>query len=169
MKIATWNVNSILARLPHVTRWLEKEKPDVLCLQETKCADDKFPLLEIKAAGYDCVLFGQQSYNGVAILSQAGCASVQRGYPEDDATSHSRLLAADVAGIRIIDVYVPNGQVVVARKLAVGARLAWNGRTESVLNDIAKNITDMGVAVRGAGDKYEVEDNTLAGAFDGLF
>ncbi|MGQ0761284.1 MAG: exodeoxyribonuclease III [Acidobacteriota bacterium] len=123
MKIATWNVNSILARLPNVTRWLEKEKPDVLCLQETKCSDDKFPLLEIKAVGYDCVLFGQQSYNGVAILSKAGCASAQRGYPEDDATSHSRLLAADVAGIRIVNVYVPNGQVVGSEKFQF--KLKW--------------------------------------------
>jgi len=126
MKIATWNVNSILARLPHITRWLEKEKPDVLCLQETKCSDDKFPLLEIKAAGYDCVVFGQQSYNGVAILSKAGCAPVQRGYPEDDATSHSRLLAADVAGIRVVDVYVPNGQVVGSEKFQF--KLKWMQR-----------------------------------------
>src|SRR5206468_1155792 len=81
MKIATWNVNSIIARLPHVTRWLESAQPDVLCIQETKCSDDKFPLLELKATGYACVIFGQQSYNGVAILSRAICASIQRGYP----------------------------------------------------------------------------------------
>src|SRR5881409_4164033 len=98
MKIATWNVNSIIARLPHITRWLEKTQPDVLCIQETKCSDDKFPLLELKSVGYDCVLFGQQSYNGVAIISKAGCASVSR-FPEDDATSHARLLATDIAGI----------------------------------------------------------------------
>src|SRR5438270_5440963 len=112
MKIATWNVNSIVARLPLVTGWLEKEKPDVLCIQETKCADDKFPLLELKSAGYDCVLFGQQSYNGVAIISRAGCASVTRGFHEDTKESHARLLTADIAGIRIINVYVPNGQMV---------------------------------------------------------
>ena len=64
MKIATWNVNSIIARLPLVVRWLEKESPDILCIQETKCSDEKFPPLELKAAGYDCLLFGQQSYNG---------------------------------------------------------------------------------------------------------
>ena len=116
MKIATWNVNSILARLPHVTRWLESAQPDVLCIQETKCSDDKFPLLELKSVGYDCVVFGQQSYNGVAIISRAGCANVQRGYPEDDAGSHSRLLAADVAGIRVVNVYVPNGQIVGSEK-----------------------------------------------------
>src|SRR5437588_3474351 len=116
MKIVTWNVNSIVARLPLVTRWLEKERPDVLCIQETKCADDKFPLLELKSAGYDCVLFGQPSYNGVAIISRVGCASVSRGFPEDNEESHARLLTADIAGIRIIDVYVPNGQVVGSEK-----------------------------------------------------
>src|SRR5260370_38347613 len=110
MKIATWNVNSIIARLPHVTRWLAAAQPDVLCLQETKCADDKFPLLELQATGYDCVIFGQQAYNGVAILSRAGCASVQRGYPGDEATSPSRLLAVDVAGVRVINAYLRNVQ-----------------------------------------------------------
>src|SRR4029079_2371765 len=112
MKIATWNVNSIIARLPLVTRWLEKEQPDILCIQETKCADDKFPALDLKAVGYDCVLFGQQSYNGVAIISRSGCANLVRGYPEDTAESHARLLAADIAGISVVNVYVPNGQVV---------------------------------------------------------
>ena len=126
MKIATWNVNSIIARLPLVVRWLGKEKPDVLCIQETKCSDDKFPLLELKSAGYDCVLFGQPSYNGVAIISRAGCASITRGYPEDDASSHARLLAADIAGIRIVNVYIPNGQVIGSEKYQF--KLGWMNR-----------------------------------------
>jgi exodeoxyribonuclease-3 len=126
MKIATWNVNSIIARLPLVIRWLEKEKPDLLCMQETKCSDDKFPLLELKAAGYDCVLFGQQSYNGVAIVSKAGCAEVRRGLPDDDGASHARLLAADMAGIRLVNVYVPNGQVVGSEKYSF--KLNWMNR-----------------------------------------
>lgn len=132
MKIATWNVNSIIARLPLVTRWLEKENPDILCIQETKGADDKFPLLELKSAGYDCVLFGQQSYNGVAIISRAGCAGVTRGFPEDDATSQARLLAVDIAGIRIINVYVPNGQVVGADKYQF--KLNWMKRLREFLD-----------------------------------
>src|SRR5213594_2041339 len=89
MKLATWNVNSIVARLPLVTRWLQKAQPDVLCIQETKCSDDKFPLLELKSVGYDCVLFGQQSYNGVAIISKAGCGQVHRGFPDDDEASQA--------------------------------------------------------------------------------
>ncbi|MFS8085689.1 MAG: exodeoxyribonuclease III, partial [Acidobacteriota bacterium] len=116
MKLATWNVNSIAARLPHVTRWLEAVQPDVLCIQESKCADEKFPLLELKAAGYDCVIYGQQSYNGVAILSRDSCGAVVRGYPEDDASSHARLITADVGGIRIVNVYIPNGQMVGSEK-----------------------------------------------------
>ncbi len=132
MKIATWNVNSILARLPNVTRWLETAQPDVLCIQETKCADDKFPTLDFKAVGYDCLIFGQQSYNGVAILSKAGCASIQRGYPEDDPTAHSRLLAADVAGIRVINVYIPNGQAVGSEKY--NYKLNWMRRLRDLLD-----------------------------------
>jgi exodeoxyribonuclease-3 len=132
MKIATWNVNSILARLPHVTRWLEAAQPDVLCIQETKCADDKFPQLELQATGYDCVIFGQQAYNGVAILSRAGCASVQRGYPGDEATSQSRLLAVDVAGVRVINVYIPNGQAVGSEKYQF--KLEWLRRLREFLD-----------------------------------
>jgi exodeoxyribonuclease-3 len=132
MKIATWNVNSILARLPHVTRWLEAAQPDVLCIQETKCADEKFPRLELQATGYDCVIFGQQAYNGVAILSRAGCASVQRGYPDDAATSQSRLLAVDVAGVRIINVYIPNGQAVGSEKYRF--KLEWLKRLREFLD-----------------------------------
>ena len=132
MKIATWNVNSILARLPHVTRWLEAEQPDVLCVQETKCTDDKFPSLEIKSLGYDCVTLGQQSYNGVAIISKAGCASVQRGYPTDDPSSQARLLSADIAGVRIINIYIPNGQSVGSEKYQF--KLEWMKQLRSFLD-----------------------------------
>src|SRR3989440_2984312 len=132
MKIATWNVNSILARLPHVTRWLEAEQPDILCVQETKCTDDKFPALELKAIGYECVIFGQQSYNGVAIISKAGCASAQRGYPNDDVTSQARLLSVDIAGIRIVNVYIPNGQMVGAEKYQF--KLAWMNQLREFLD-----------------------------------
>src|SRR5437773_6876991 len=129
MKIATWNVNSIVARLPHVTRWLEAAQPDVLCIQESKCTDDKFPTLELKAIGYDCVIFGQQSYNGVAIISRTGCGTlqtVQRGYPDDDPSSQARLLSVDIAGVRIVNVYIPNGQTVGSEKYQF--KLEWMHR-----------------------------------------
>ena len=132
MKIATWNVNSIAARLPHVTRWLEAARPDVLCIQESKCADEKFPLLELKAVGYECVIFGQQSYNGVAILSRGSCGNVVRGYPEDDSASHARLVAADIAGIRVVNVYIPNGQMVGSEKYQF--KLGWMKRLGEFLD-----------------------------------
>jgi len=116
MKLATWNVNSIAARLPHVIRWLESAQPDVLCIQETKCADEKFPLFELKATGYECIFYGQPSYNGVAILSRLVAANVQRGFPDDEPGSQPRVLAADIGGVRVVNVYVPNGQAVGAEK-----------------------------------------------------
>ena len=100
MLIATWNVNSILARMPNVTRWLDLVKPDVLCMQETKCTDDKFPTLIFQERGYQCQLFGQQSYNGVAILTRDACDTGHRGYPDDDETAQSRLSRRQVNGIK---------------------------------------------------------------------
>ena len=131
MKIATWNVNSLLARLPHVTRWLEAEQPEVLCVQETKCTDDKFPTLELKAVGYECVFFGQQSYNGVAILSRSEAANVLRGFPDDEPGSQTRLLSADIAGVRIVNVYIPNGQMVGSEKYQF--KLDWMKRLREFL------------------------------------
>jgi exodeoxyribonuclease-3 len=129
MLVATWNVNSILARLPNVVRWLDKVGPDVLCMQETKCTDDKFPLDVFQERGYQCTIFGQQSYNGVAILSRGPCEIAQRGYPDDDDTAQSRLLSTTINGIRIVNVYIPNGQMVGSEKYAF--KLDWMGRLRS--------------------------------------
>jgi exodeoxyribonuclease-3 len=126
MLIATWNVNSILARMSSVTRWLDLVKPDVLCMQETKCTDDKFPTLVFQERGYQCQLFGQQSYNGVAILTKGECEVGRRGYPEDDETAQSRLLTTTAGGINIVNVYVPNGQMVGSEKY--GFKLGWMRR-----------------------------------------
>lgn len=126
MLIATWNVNSILARMPVVMRWLDLVKPDVLCMQETKCTDDKFPTLIFQERGYHCQLFGQQSYNGVAILTRETCDTMRRGYPDDDETAQSRLLTTQVGGINLVTVYVPNGQMVGSEKYAF--KLDWMRR-----------------------------------------
>lgn len=126
MLIATWNVNSILARMPNVMRWLDAVKPDVLCMQETKCTDDKFPTLIFQERGYHCQLFGQQSYNGVAILTRESCDTSHRGYPEDDETAQSRLITTTVNGIHIVNVYIPNGQSVGSEKYAF--KLQWMQR-----------------------------------------
>ena len=123
MLIATWNVNSILARMPSVLRWIDDVKPDVLCMQETKCTDDKFPTLIFQERGYQCQLFGQQSYNGVAILTREACETGRRGYPDDDEAAQSRLITTTVNGINIVNVYIPNGQAVGSEKYQF--KLAW--------------------------------------------
>jgi exodeoxyribonuclease-3 len=132
MLIATWNVNSILARMASVTRWLDLVKPDVLCMQETKCTDDKFPTLIFQERGYQCQLFGQQSYNGVAILTREPCETVRRGYPDDDESAQSRLLTTTVGDINLITVYVPNGQLVGSEKY--GFKLEWMKRLREFLD-----------------------------------
>ncbi|HEX9880071.1 MAG TPA: exodeoxyribonuclease III [Candidatus Binatia bacterium] len=115
MKIATWNVNSLKVRLPQVQEWVSAQTPDVLCLQETKLEDGKFPAQEIAAAGYRTVFAGQKTYNGVAILSRSAPADVTAGIPgyEDP---QKRVLTATVEGVRTVCVYVPNGESVESDK-----------------------------------------------------
>jgi exodeoxyribonuclease III len=98
----------------------------VVCMQETKCTDDKFPTLVFQERGYQCQLFGQQSYNGVAILSRCACETTHRGYPGDDATAQSRLITSTVEGIQIVNVYIPNGQAVGSEKYEM--KLGWMRR-----------------------------------------
>ena len=111
MKFATWNVNSLNVRLPHVLDWVRDNQPDVLCLQETKQEDSKFPYEALLEAGYESAHIGQKTYNGVAILSRHPIMDIQRNIPnfEDD---QQRILAATINGIRVICAYIPNGQAV---------------------------------------------------------
>lgn len=122
MQIATWNVNSLNVRLPHVLRWLAQNPVDVLCLQETKLTDEKFPTEELNAAGYQVVFSGQKTYNGVAILSKLPLHDVVRGNPRF-ADEQQRVIAATIGGMRIICTYTPNGQAVGSDKYAY--KLAW--------------------------------------------
>ena len=122
MKVATWNVNSLRVRLPHLLDWLAANSPDVACLQETKCEDATFPAAELSAAGYCSVHHGQRAYNGVAILSRRAGAVVCRGIPEF-IDEQSRVIASDVDGVRVVSVYVPNGQSVGSDKYAY--KLRW--------------------------------------------
>ena len=108
-------------------------RPDVLCLQETKCTDDKFPKEAFEERGYQCQLFGQQSYNGVAILTRETCETIHRGYPEDDETAQSRLITTTVAGISIVNVYIPNGQMVGSEKFAF--KLDWMNRLRGFFDE----------------------------------
>ena len=129
MRIASWNINSVRARLDHLIGWLNRANPDVVCLQETKVEDAKFPEEAIADAGYRTVVFGQKSYNGMAIAARMGLTieDVKRNLDGDDgADAPRRLLACSVEGVRVINVYVPNGQAVGTPAFAY--KLAWLGR-----------------------------------------
>ena len=113
MRIATWNVNSIGARLERVVAWLELHQPDVLALQELKCADDAFPLMPIQALGYEVATLGTGRWNGVALLSRVGLADVTRGLtgqPQYEGADEPRAIGATCDGVRVWSVYVPNGR-----------------------------------------------------------
>jgi exodeoxyribonuclease-3 len=111
VKLATWNVNSLKVRLPHLLEFLARHSPDAVCLQETKCEDAAFPAAAVEEAGYRWVHDGQKTYNGVAILSKDEPVRVTRGIP-GFADLQKRVIAADVGGIRVVSVYCPNGQSV---------------------------------------------------------
>jgi len=136
MKIATWNVNSIAARLPHVLKWLDSERADALCLQEIKCIDAKFPREAFSNIGYNVETFGQPTYNGVAIISLAPCEAIQRGFPGDPPEAQSRLIAATVNGIKIVNVYIPNGSAVGSDKFIY--KLDWMSRLRAFLDSSYK-------------------------------
>jgi exodeoxyribonuclease-3 len=122
MKIATWNVNSLKVRLPHVLDWLETTQADVLCLQETKMEDRVFPYAELEAAGYHAAHNGQKTYNGVAILARGLLEDVHYDIPAF-ADEQKRVLAATVDGLRIVCAYMPNGQEVGSDKYEY--KLRW--------------------------------------------
>ena len=109
MLIATWNVNSIRARLARAQKWLETHRPDVLCLQELKVQDADFPRAELESLGYRAAVFGQKTYNGVAILTRAEPTSVSKGLGDGEQDPQARLIAVQIAGLEVINVYVPNG------------------------------------------------------------
>jgi len=122
MKLATWNVNSIKVRLPQLLEWLATARPDVVCLQELKTEDLKFPRAELEAAGYTCALSGQKTYNGVAILSRVPLADVAAGIP-GFSDEQKRVIAATVQETRVLCVYCPNGQAVGSDKYEY--KLRW--------------------------------------------
>ncbi len=124
MKIATFNVNSVRARLPALLQWLEESRPDVACLQELKCMDDAFPAEAIREAGYGAIWHGQKAWNGVAILARgADPIEVQRGLPGDEADTQSRYLEAAVDGVLVACLYLPNGNPAPGPKFDY--KLAW--------------------------------------------
>ena len=122
MKLAAWNVNSLKVRLPHLSDWLAQAMPDVVCLQELKLEDVKFPRAELEATGYQAAFSGQKTYNGVAILARSALSDVCMGMP-GFADDHRRVIAATVSGVRVVCVYCPNGQAVGSEKYAY--KLRW--------------------------------------------
>src|SRR5262245_36046418 len=126
MKIATYNVNSIRARLERLVAWLGREHADVICLQELKVPDHEFPQMEIEAIGYQAAVYGQKTYNGVAILSKTPLEDVRIGFGAGSSDQEARLISARVRGIRVISAYVPNGKMVGSDKWAY--KLDWYDR-----------------------------------------
>jgi exodeoxyribonuclease-3 len=131
MKIVSWNVNSIGTRLDRLLAFLKREEPDYLCLQELKCIDEKFPMVEIRAAGYFASVFGQKAYNGVAILSRSEPEQVQRGFSDSVDDPASRFIAAKFGQLWIMSAYVPNGQEVGSEKYAY--KMQWLKRMKQYL------------------------------------
>ncbi|HEX9053706.1 MAG TPA: exodeoxyribonuclease III [Gemmatimonadales bacterium] len=131
LTVATYNVNSIRARLERVLAWLGRAECDVVCLQELKVADDEFPREAFEAAGWHCAVHGQRTYNGVAILSRSPLTGVSAGLGDGVADPEARLLVAHAAGVRIVSAYVPNGQTVGSAKWAY--KLAWMARLRAWL------------------------------------
>lgn len=132
MKLATWNVNSLKVRLEQVQNWLEETQAEVLCLQETKTEDSNFPLLELEKAGYQVVFSGQKTYNGVAIISKHALSDVQCGLPNFE-DPQKRMIAATVNGVRVVCVYIPNGESVDSDKYQY--KLAWLAALQSWLRE----------------------------------
>jgi len=167
MKIATWNVNSIKARLHAVTKWLETEQPDVACLQEIKTVDEGFPRLEIEALGYNVETHGQKSYNGVAILSKHPIEDIRRGLPGDNSDEQARYIEAviptDNAAVRVASIYLPNGNPVEADPMQSPKytyKLDWMVRLRNHAIDLLKHEEPLVLAgdynvIPRAGDTHD--------------
>lgn len=131
MRIATWNVNSVRARLPRLLPWIAKQRPDVLLLQETKVQDEAFPREPLEDEGYNIETFGQKTYNGVAVLSKHRIEDIVRGFPEDVEGAERRAIGCVVSGFMLLNLYVPNGQEVGSAKFAY--KMEWLKRLRSLL------------------------------------
>jgi exodeoxyribonuclease III len=131
MKIASWNINSLRKRQDRLFDWLASAKPDVVCLQETKCPDEQFPELALKAAGYHSAFHGEKSYNGVAILSKAEMRDVRASLCDEVDDRQARVIAATITNVRVYSIYAPNGQAVGSP--AYRYKMEWYGRLRACL------------------------------------
>ncbi|HWE99221.1 MAG TPA: exodeoxyribonuclease III [Caulobacteraceae bacterium] len=171
MRIATWNVNSVNARLETVLGWFEEAQPDVACLQEIKCVDERFPSDAFERLGYNVAVHGQKTYNGVALLSKTPLEDVLRGLPGDEGDEHARYIEAVVSGpapVRVASIYLPNGNPVATEKFAY--KLAWMER----LRAHAERLLSLEEPLVLAGDynvipEPEDADNPASWTGDALF
>ncbi|MDT6940649.1 exodeoxyribonuclease III [Brucella pseudogrignonensis] len=150
MKIATWNINGVKARIENLQHWLKESSPDIACLQEIKSVDELFPRLEIEALGYHVETHGQKGFNGVAILSKKSPDEVIRGLPGDDSDEHARFIEAvfstDKGVLRVVSLYLPNGNPIDTEKFPY--KLSWMQRLETW----AKNRLELEEPLVLAGD-----------------
>ncbi len=145
MLIATWNVNSVRTRLSQITNWIKDVNPDILCLQETKVIDDSFPTSTFEKLGYKVIKYGQKSYNGVAIISKLKIENVNKGFTHllneknisVDFNEQKRLISADINGLKIINVYVPNGSSINSDKFDY--KIKWLNHLSSFLDEQVKD------------------------------
>ena len=131
MKIVSWNINSLRKRQDRLLAWLGATQPDIVCLQETKCSDEQFPALDLKAAGYHSAFHGQKSYNGVAIISKSESGEVRAALCDEEADPQARVIAATIGGLRIYSIYAPNGQAVGSS--AYDYKMRWYERLRNCL------------------------------------
>lgn len=131
MRIVSWNINSLRKRQERLLGWLAQTKPDVVCLQETKCTDEQFPAIELRAAGYHSAFHGQKSYNGVAILAKTELRDVRASLCDEEDDPQARVIAATAKGVRVYCIYAPNGQAVGSP--AYEYKLKWYARLKNCL------------------------------------
>ena len=152
MRIASWNINSLRKRIDRLLEWLTATSPDIVCLQETKCTDEQFPELALRAAGYHSAFHGQKSYNGVAVLSKTEPRDLRAGLCDEVEDDHARAIAVTIGDVRVFSVYAPNGQAVGSP--AYEYKIQWYARLRACLEKIehrAKNLAvcgDFNVAPR---------------------
>lgn len=139
MRIATWNVNSVRARIGNITSWLVATQPDVLLLQEIKCQTDDFPRLEFETLGYQCHIVGQKSYNGVALLSRTPATEILTALPGNSEDTQARYIEATVSGLRLASIYLPNGNPVGSEKFEY--KLAWMARLAAHIQGLMAHET----------------------------
>jgi exodeoxyribonuclease-3 len=141
VKIATWNVNSLTARLPRVLGWIEEQEPDILCMQETKQTDEAFPLGDFAALGYEGAHHGDGRWNGVAIVSRVGLEEPKAGFGSEEDENGTRILAATCGGIRVHSIYVPNGRSLDNEQYTI--KLSWLARLKSYLAQTSDPAADV--------------------------